>query len=505
MIIKRNRIIKTLICFCIIWSSQLNGQQLELVLDTIYTGNNFFSSKNYNSSYLFNHNSFVIIDKEGIKRKEWKIENSTIARDRENLIIEMKGKSYIVQKDYNLLPSEGLDFKISQIKKGSILLLDSSIVYQSNDSIFIDDLKQPNNKKFIAQDLYVLNPNQSKIITLKNEDRHFLYNIQKGQFDTLNHETPFLKINNHLIVLSLYTGMDTYNTKVFDLDWNLLFETNKYSAVWDINCYNDYLVFNSESAPPLFFFKKKQITLPKNIVEISSIRYGLFRVKNNKGLFGLINSKGEIIHEIKYSEIAGNEKCDFISLFENNEVKLLNETGDIFFNGSYKELDCIDKNLFSVKKGVQRGVVNEKNKIIVPFEVSLLFFTYQKINAYGHEIIVKRNAQNYTYYDMQGRKITNWNTASDGGDEFSFDPKQFFWVIGKSSVKKLNQEDRSSLNPYNAWISKKMINKKIHYRFENSDVQPLTEWFSMIQFTKLKGLFIIKTKSGKYGAIRIKN
>ncbi|MEM6967565.1 MAG: hypothetical protein AAF573_22565, partial [Bacteroidota bacterium] len=166
--------------------------------------------------------------------------------------------------------------------------------------------------------------------------------------------------------------------------------------------------------------------------------------------------------------------------------------------------ECIDKDLYSVKEGRKRSVIDKNLNTIIPAEINFFYFVFRKINSYSNDILIKRNGKFRTYYTVDGEKITSWSSASEG-DVFHFQTGLNYLdvVIGQTTVKELSKEKRNLLNPYNAWITKRSENGKWYQRLENTEGKPLTEKFTIVNYSGYKGVFVIKTKSGKFGAIEV--
>ena len=123
--------------------------------------------------------------------------------------------------------------------------------------------------------------------------------------------------------------------------------------------------------------------------------------ENNKK--GLLNDIGKEIMACKYDEII-SQNIDFFFVGKNKKQALFDKEGKQLSLFLYDKIEQLkDKNYFSVFQHQQYGVIDEKNKIILPC-------IYDNINTdYGGEpyslfFIAEKENQNH-YFNLQGKEI----------------------------------------------------------------------------------------------------
>lgn len=133
---------------------------------------------------------------------------------------------------------------------------------------------------------------------------------------------------------------------------------------------------------------------------------GLIAFKNDAGLWGFCNLKGEIEIAAAYNMIS-NEFINGIAIVVNSQEKyaLINKKGEILLDFKYDFIQNLTNNLYTVIVGKeehqQYGIVNVKGNIIVPIQ-------YKMIADRNGLIEVQQQNLLSAFYNYDGKKVTDF-------------------------------------------------------------------------------------------------
>lgn len=497
MIFKSSNYSTLFVILLILMNSHLKGQKVELVADTIYNSKDFYNKKY--SSFILNDSSAVIIKKDGIKEIRFKSQKKLRLKPTANFFFEVNNKIKIFKEEnFDLLPDD-----LSQVKfypiEDRVLINDSLILNLSYPSTFLENIDQTNRKIVFDKHCVLSSRNDDFAVLRHRIDSIYILVFKSGEFFKMNHERPNVCRGYGNLIASFNYKNEII---VYDLDFNRLNEYNKYTSVIHSK---DYIIFEEEGKPAIVLYKNIFVPIPEGVVKVEPFAFfNLCVVKNKAGLSGLMDSKGNIVIDMLYDEIGTLWRSELIKFRKGNLFIIQNLNGQEILRGNYDDIRLLDNDskLFEVKKGYKWAVIGLKNEIILPFDSKLYHtgFRIHKMNGEKYIVKIKQLKKN-ELYNLNGDFIASWE-FDHYSPAFRLDYSNFLF-INKQDIKDMPLDKRKLLNKNDLWISVKVEKNKKYYRFENFLFKPYSEWFLDIIPTALEGVYVVWTKSKKYGLIKI--
>lgn len=132
--------------------------------------------------------------------------------------------------------------------------------------------------------------------------------------------------------------------------------------------------------------------------------YGIVSKKTgDKELYGVINTKGEIVVDFKYDHISGFYNSSFFKIVDKSIGKsgLIDSVGNLIIPIEYTKIESVDDGLVEVEKGFgKNGLVNFKNEVIVPFEYKFIGYKSNGLRLVNKQ---KGYKDNYGFIDSLGK------------------------------------------------------------------------------------------------------
>lgn len=488
------------ITICLLLSASfLSAQKTEWIVDTIYTD----VLHPTNAIILTNDTASIVINKDGINPFHL-IKDSRWLFLSKRHIVEIENKAYLLNEDLKINFDQGIDLDLSSQFYGGqhLSVINQTIAYVVNDSVFIDNFTRPN-RTFVATDMLPFLKND-RYLWLQKEypEEDYIYDIARQKLRKLpdNFKLPKTE-NRHFIVNTTLSQNFDETVEVLDLSLNKIIDPREGYESYEMNA--DVLAVFGPNKPLKYWYKGKSKSLPDNIVYIDLMpKSGISIVKNKQGKFGIINAQAKVIHPFQFDECSTNFfSGPIITAKKDHLVYVLNDQGEIIFQGKFDDVKYLSPDRFQVESNYSLGVVNSKSEIIIPFKRNRNGAYYYR-KEYGKEIIYWDFRDQHQYYTYEGELILECTVTNKEPKTAS---KEYMSGYSWNMIKKLTDYQIEQINPSNLWMHRQEFNGKRHVALENHNGIRLTDWYTEIKRIDNSNTYLAKTKNGKYGVLKVKN
>lgn len=267
----------------------------------------------------------------------------------------------------------------------------------------------------------------------------------------------------------------------------------------------DLAIFTSRRKKSLVFKKGKKVNLNLNIVKVECYEeLDLCIFKTKSGKYGIIDGDGELVEKPIYDYISKTLFENEIFLKKQSHCKLMVDKKVVFETENVDGIDYLGSDIYVVKTGNFKKVVNGDGKVILDFKTKENFYLMKHTDIdliyQVKSTSLKSKERKYTMWDTDGNRISHWN--DEPSDTFF---KSFV------TVKNFNLKMLKNMSPTNlkkvypggiVILSKKDDDGKVDYYFIDLVGNILSHAYDLIIQLDHQGHFLIKTFSEKVGIVK---
>ncbi len=478
----------------------LEAQKIEWVIDTVATkyikGNGEIALLGRNESYVYNYEAEQVEQCNHLRRicndfycyeSKYDIPNHTACHEKFNTY----------RKKY---PH---DFKYFESKYQVFRDKDSTYLYRVEDQSCMSI--GPRARTNIKND---------KFLTLSYNDSYAIYLFDKDKLLEVPQPCAHIDgINEHYILCTNPNYKENSNEAfVYDFDMNLIFSSD--NSFFDrAGESKDFLYINQKNQPPVAFHKKVELELDPSISKIFLEHHsdGVATIKNHFDKYGLMKTNGEIIAPAKFEsldvEYSGvRPTIPAYCLSKKGFSQIYHTNGKLILEGNYDYITILDSNRYAVKVGSRKGVIDTLGNEIIPVK-NYGAATFSSMNNYGIKLITLKNGyglpgDNYSIFDYYGKKIADWTVKTENPRVISSEAN---FRLTLEFLKSLDADQINSITKCDAWDTSNQDDNKRYVSLINHIGKELTPRFLSLQGFNVPFLYLVKTFSGKYGIIRVRN
>ncbi len=358
-------------------------------------------------------------------------------------------------------------------------------------------------------------PNQLAFFLIKNKKAGLFYN------KNIIVDIGSLKKENNIFNKYVYIFEENGKKGIINLNKNDLI---KYDAVYDSLYYliPKYGMHYIEKMPIAAKINNKWGVIDNNTNQIIKFEYDTiallsinyenlkkyyFFIVGEKGKYGIVNEKNEIIYDIVLTDIYPIDDYRFLGQ-KNNKYGLINTNGELLFGfelDSIKNIEDLDKwrglNYFFAVKNGKIGMLKKSGEVLFDFKLSEVknfnrdYFLCKLDNKYGIINKIGDIVLDFEYSELHqggngffiGKKDNKYGLINpDGTVVYGFELSEIKYLkySGNYIVKKINKYG--------------LIDRKgnLLLNFEFDDIT------TVVNASNYR-YFVIAVKNGKYGVIQI--
>ena len=480
-------VVVVVVVFCIDF---LSAQKLELVVDTVYSKNLNFDGINL---LLSDSIKGVQVNGEELSPFDVHIEGRKIDFGM-SYVMQIEDKCYVVNEDlsYNQEKFVYLDMKTLSYKGRHLKANQNYVAYVKEGSVFLANLNT-HIENLVMNEAVVLHMNKNYMLIQSNyPEEKYIYTFESKKALKLPPDFRIFKSDHPYFIIE-----NRYDQPVIvkDLLLNTVVSPEENFDRCDI--LGDLLIVLGNGKPVKIFYKDKLLKFDEEYVDADCRdSQNVCFLTSSEGGVSVIGADGKLKLNNTFDDVVFNTfyQKDIV-LRKGKTMKLFDRNLNLIFEGEYDDIRRLNDDRFFVKKDRVSSVVDSEGAQVLSSE-DLGYSSVVSFNEMGVDVIKVFNGDYNALYTNDGSKIIEW--MNEKGDTF-VKSSEYLKGLNWRMVQSLTDTQEQEINPSRVWV----VSKAKEFYLVNKSGENISSAFQFISKVNKSNYYIIKTKSGMHGIIKV--